>query len=190
MCTNFYLHSFKLYFFSSLIITTTFCLIYFPINYKLNKNKINTDNQNKNKDNFKTQILFCKSHEIMSLISQLLDYKNYTVISSTHFITQDNDIYLLYKTPLVSQKDLYDVYKSCTQNNITIFCFECENNTISPENYNLNFITLDKLFTLATKKNKTTFSNYKIKKSSKYSLYSLLCIVLSKNKANQYFKGY
>ena len=186
---NYYLKNFSLSFFSSLIITITFSIIYLTINKYLIIKKTIKENQKTIKEDFRKYLYFCNQQELINLIKNTYKFDNILTINQNQYQLDDGtNLYFIYNNPIINHIDMYNIFKSCTNNKIQIFCFDYDKNIIFCENFNIQFITFNELYEQISNNNIKTNTTFNIKKSNKLSMKSLLCIVLSKSNSKKYFK--
>lgn len=185
---NYYIKSLKKSFIYSLISSLIFFVIILFFNFKKDKKSIDISNKSKHKDYIKIQLLYSNSDKIMKFLIKLYNLENYTLISNNHLYSKNNnsDKFIVFKTEAINQSELENIYKESISQNIEIYCFDDPKNIIELENYNIKFITFNEIYKDCEENNHFPDFSINIKKSTKYRLKDILCVVFCKAKSKSY----
>jgi len=185
---NFYLKNLTHSIFSSLVITSCFCLIYFITRHHVNIKAKTKKTLRLNKEYFINQLTFGKANNIQNYIIKLYQITNYKIISAYHIIenSQNIDIFINFNEN-INQEKIIQLIQNSKNTIIDIYCSSHDKTIITPDLYQLNFYTVDDIFKKSQIENIPLDLSINIKKSNKLSLKTILCTVLSKSKSKNYF---
>lgn len=180
---NYYIKSIKLSFISAILICSAFIIIYQPTKQFINKKKSKKNKELNDFNNFKLQISYCKYTDIIDILKDYLNIKNYKQISENHFfINQTYDLFFY-----DNNSNIKDIFRQRKSSNIKIFAFSEIKLDIKANNIDIEIINLDTLYKINNIANYNIPNIINIKKTNKYSLKDIFCIVLCKEKSKSYF---
>lgn len=182
---NFNIKSLKVSLISSIIITITFSIIYILF-YKYKKTKTK-ENQEKNsiKRNLCQDLFYMTNKELYLFLSEIYDFSSYIKISERHLYSEEKsiDIFFIFDTT----KQSNNIFQDRKSNNLKIFCINSIDINNNIENINIEFIQIDNIVNKLKEKNINYYPKYNFKKRPKFTIKSIFCIVLDKEKSKNYF---
>ena len=188
MWCNFQIKNLKITLYCSIIFIIAFTIIYTIIaRHRYKKSSISSAEKAKT-ETLINNLLYQSENNIAELFEQLLELKNLIKISNNHYYNHNHkkDIYLLFHNNIITQQEIIEYIKSRKSDSIDIYCINFEFN-LAFENLNIEFHNIDHILKLTTD-NEICFNyDVNIKNKPKYSIKSILCIVLSKSKSKSYF---
>lgn len=185
---NFYLHNLQIAVTASVIITITFCLLYFLLHQFIKNRKNNILNQQKNLENLKNQILYGNDRDTIDklLIAFNISDTQYTN-SPNHLFNNQNkqDYYFLFETECINNEQLISIYKNRKFNEIHIFCIN-HGITSIPSDITLKIHDLKSICNQLYI-SKTTIDNYiKLQKKPRIRAKDVFCTVFKRDRAKSY----
>lgn len=183
--SNFYIKNFSISLICSVIVIITASIIYFTINYHLNKSRSQKNNKIKNIEHFQTQLLYSSDENISNLITTVynLDVKN---VIKNHIITKTSDYYFCF-TRDITEFDIIEFIKNRETDDITIFAINNLKSYQTIENVKIKVITISEFFNQKNDKNIDLKSNIIVEKKAKIRFKDIIRVVLCKERSKGYF---
>lgn len=181
---NYYTKNLKLSLISSIIVFFAFLIIYIPIKLAVSQKKTNKKKEIEKFDNFKLQLQYSKSSNILKLIEKELNINNYQKISDNHFFVNNSfDIYIYTSV----HTPVENIIQNRISDNIYILCLEKISIPVHINNINITILDSVYLFKLLDSDIPNTLDKVITIKKPKYRLKDIVCIVLCREKSRNYF---
>ncbi len=183
---EYYTRSIKKAIILSPLITIGFILISYPILKYFRSKNLAKNNNIKDKDQLKLNLLMGNSDVINDYLLRVFNLNPKQKISSNLFILEDNSLALFYFEKLQFEQDtLNKILRTYSPSKITIFCLSC-NQLVCPNDTQINLINLDNLSTQISSSSSKFPINIELKNKPKFSPKDIFCIILKKDKASKY----
>lgn len=184
---NYYLRNLTLSLYSSIVIVLFFCVIYYPIKFRINKKNNSKQNTLLNKENLKTQLLFNKISENIELISKAFNLVDLTPTQdNNHFLANNSeDIFLIFNKEMITEEDITSAIKNRENDNVTIFCISATK-FVELNSLTIKIIELRDIYKKLDEKKIKIYNNINIKKSTKLRAFDYFCIILCKERSRGY----
>lgn len=181
---NYYSHNMAKSIIIASMIAIAFATIYIPIRLNISKKQKNKNIETANKENIRNQFIY---GNLDYNISYLLSLYNIDAnkISANHYMGKDSsDIIFL----LDENSDIDSNIKYCNSNNITIFTISGTTSFIHT-NKEINIVEYNDIYQKIVSLSTPPIIMIKSKKSRKYSVKDLLCIIFNKDNSHHYLKA-
>lgn len=179
---NYSVKNIKISLISSIIITISILIITLSIKQIKSKNSHIKKSNAQAFENFKLNLQYCKNSEILNIICCPQIANALQSKSPHHYHTNVFDIFILINTD-----DICKAYNERTTNNIIIITNRNIQIPVHSESLQIKVIDDNDLFILTKEKNFKFQNQFNNKKTKKYSLKDILCILLCKAKSKSYF---
>lgn len=184
---EYYLHSIKKAFWLSFLTTAiASTIVYFIKKYFGSKKKSQTLVA-KEKEILKTQLIWGNEDEISKYLMELFELKPTKIANSNHYVLSDkSEVFFNFNPSGLDIENLSKIIRCSHSSKVTIFCVShipfCK---IS--NKEITLITLEEIYSRQKKLSSQIVTNITIENKAKYSLKTILCIALNKNRTKNYF---
>lgn len=179
---NYYIKNIKVSLISSIIITISILIISISIKQIKSKNLHLKKSNEQALENFKLNLQYCKNSEILNIVCCPQISNNLHKKSPYHYHTNTFDIFIFINTD-----DICKAYNERITNNVIIATNQNIDIPVHSESLQIKIISDKDLFILAKEKNFKFQNQFNNKKTNKYSLKDILCILLCKAKSKSYF---
>lgn len=184
---NFYSKSLKLSFFSSIIISICFLIIYLLIGNYLNKRKAKSTEKSNSIEKFKLNLMYSQIDNVLNLLKLMLEFKSKKEIEQNHFLLDNQKDLFIFLQESISTNNIQSIYQNRETNEIIIVCLSKFDLPYNIENMNVTFLDLQSLYLFCQENNINTLLCVNQIKKPKYRIKDIFCIVLNKEKSKSYF---
>lgn len=171
----------------SIPLTISIALIAYFIKKKLKSKSNSKEAIQREKDHLKTQLMWGNEDVIYKYLIDLFGLGDLKKITNCHYIlSQTRDVFFSFEEENLNTKNFAQIIRQSSKKFVTIFCI-CEPPQYRILNTDITFITLNDIYNKRKNSSSPLPTNIKIENKPKYSLKSILCIVLNRNRSKKYF---
>lgn len=183
---NYYIHNLTTSILASTIIIICVCIVIYSYKYITQKKAKSINLINNEKDILKNHMIFSSNWENFQTISSVFALNEATPTNEkNHYTTPEKDIFILLNSENISKESIENCLKNREHNKLDIYCTNCSEVPLI-DNLEINIITFDEIFEKIHSSNNQPFQYYRLLKTPKLRLSSILRIILSKDRSRGY----
>lgn len=184
---NYYINNINISIISSIIFIIAFLIIYAPIKIYTNKKISASNKKSLKKDAIIEHLKLSSEQECYNLITNLSNLQSATVLSYSHLILDNTDIFIDFSSPEANTINIEKFIKQRLTSNINIYCINKPSLINKINNININFIEINDILRIMEEKDIEILQLYKYEKIHKPNLNTLLFTIFNKEKSRSYF---
>ena len=184
---NFYTKSLKISFFSSIIISICFLILFVIISNYLSKRKSKSIEKTNSIEKFKLNLMYSQVSNVLNLLKSMLNFTSNKEIEKKHFLLDNQKDLFIFLQENISQNDIQSIFQNRQTNEIIIVSISKFDLPINIDKITIEFIDLQSLYLFCQENSINTLLCVNHTKKPKYRLKDIFCIVLNKEKSKSYF---
>lgn len=184
---NFYTKSLKISFFSSIIISICFLILFVIISNYLSKRKSKSIEKTNSIEKFKLNLMYSQVSNVLNLLKTMLNFTSNKEIEKNHFLLDNQKDLFIFLQESISQNDIQSIFQNRQKNEIIIVSISKFDLPINIDKITIEFIDLQSLYLFCQENSINTLQCVNHIKKPKYRLKDIFCIVLNKEKSKSYF---